>query len=141
MNIGNLFVAAGNSATGASEVIGLDMFDPASPFRNAKESVSVQEGRASERWPGRLLADNAARVRAELAVDVVDDLELVLGPRNRKVFWGRRARLPKNAAARFERGLAEGAATLKRKLAHGGQASRRASPAMCEKLRMLGWIR
>jgi len=138
MNIGKLFVAAGNSATGASEVIGLNMFDPASPFRNAKESVSAQEDRSSERW---LLADNAARVRAGLAVDVVDDRELVLGPRNRKVFWGRRARLPKNAAARFEKGLAEGAATLKRKLAHGGQASRRASPAMCEKLRMLAWIR
>lgn len=138
-NVGNVFVAS--SKSGAATPIGLDTWDPGSQHKNLREALNEQ----LSRWPGRMLADAAKAERVTFANMVVEDLEMVLGPRNRnflaKALVGT-DRLDKQAKPRVVAGIESGAQKIRDYLKHRyGPASRQTLPVgLAHRLGALGWL-
>ena len=116
-------------------MVGLDAFDPSSGF---KDWDQFNED-AFTKWPGRILKDSASTERTTLANMVVDDLETVMGPRNRKLPGAKTHRLPTNSAGRVVRGIESGATKirngLKQMAAQGGNPV-----GLVRRLNALGWL-
>jgi len=138
-NVGNVFVSA--SKSGAMTPIGLDTWDPGSQHKDLRDALNEQMAR----WPGRMLADAAKAERVAFADMVVDDLETVLGPRNRnliaKAMVGTN-RLDKQAKPRVVAGIEAGARKIRDYLKlRYGPASRQTLPVgLAHRLGAIGWL-
>jgi hypothetical protein len=138
-NVGNVFIAANKS--GAMTPIGLDTWDPGSQHKDLRDPLNEQLAR----WPGRLLADPAKADRTTFADMVVDDLETVLGPRNRNFFAKALVgtdRLDRQAKPRVVTGIEAGARKIRDYLKHRyGPASRQTLPVgLAQRLSAAGWL-
>ncbi len=133
-NVGNFFFG---TEGGQSVVLGLDSFDPSNQFKG----IDAYEGLVDElnQYPGTLLKSSNAAERRSIAQKVANDIETVLGPRNRKIAFAKKTRLPKQAAARIERGIVTGGEKilrfLKQKYAAGG-----VSRSLQQRLQAIGWL-
>jgi len=137
LNVGNVLISVQNNKL---RPIGLDAYEASGEFRMLDQPVAHLEHNGD--WPGRHLANNPgeAQWRAQFAGLVVADLEAALGPRNRKVAWGRTQRLPKNAVSRVINGMDEGIRELRTSFAQYVNKPGKARPAgLMERLTILGW--
>jgi len=131
-NHGNVFVfMAGNKPV----PIGLDFFDYKSAFRD----YSVDDDNVFDAWPGKWLKDDQVQVRRQIAEAVVDDLNAVLGPRDRTFSIARTARLKSNAANRFAAGMERGIELLKKGWELRKQNGPRPQPGLQKRIDILGW--
>jgi hypothetical protein len=108
-NPGNFFV------DGHEGVLGLDPIDPNTAFNDWQTMPDLPTG---EIYAGTILKQSNGHLRAAVAEAVIEDLELLLGPRNRRGVYkvvGATHRMPKNGAARIVSGIETGAALV---LAH-----------------------
>jgi hypothetical protein len=136
VNVGNVFVAV-NPRGGAP--VGLDSFDPNSMFRDWSTPLAAAEANnVSGPWAGRILASGRAQERLTFATGCVEDIETVLGPRNRKIPWATKARLVPTAATRVVFGIEQGAQKIQAKLANSYRG--RAKPVgLTDRAAALGW--
>lgn len=127
MNVGNVLLSA--SATGALTPIALDSFDPGSTYSNLSyTAVADQEqyerqlfGQTNAQglpfeWPGRLLDPARSVDLSRFLQGIVDDLNIALGPRSRRIPFATKKRLTGNAAARLQAGVAQAVPILKQKV-------------------------
>ena len=132
-NVGNFFVGEGGG--GKLTVLGLDVFDPSNQFKDFDAFVETD----FDPYPGRIHRPDASGRRKVLAQEVAQDLETVLGPRNRAFGFLKQTRLPSNAAARIEKGFDDAAKAiltyLKQKYANGGIPI-----AMSRRIEACGWM-
>jgi|SRR5262245_13033935 len=135
-NLGNVLLSAG-------QVSGLDSFDPNSPHKKPRQPLSRDYA-----WGGKLLSADSVRVRdrvitkGSLAEGIVADLEVVLGPRDRKFFLSRKQRLAIDAKRRIKQGIASGTTKIRdhlRRLAGQAGGVGNLSVSMKEKIDQLGW--
>ena len=134
LNVGNVFVCMAPS--GGATVVGLDTFDPGSQHKDWR--TELNEGVVE--WPGRMLADSALAERMAFASMVAEDLETVLGPRNRKNPFGTKRRMPKDAAKRLNAGMFEGAKKIRRSLIDRGRQGYKHPIGLVQRLDALGWL-
>jgi hypothetical protein len=129
-NPGNIFIADEKKRM---TVIGLDNFDPNSMINQSPNNFDATD------YPGLYLRADKAGDRNTLLTAVASDIELLLGPRNRKFSFLQQTRLPKNAVQLMEQGMKEGAdkilAFLKQKYANGNVGL-----PMTQRLQALGWL-
>lgn len=97
-NIGNVMIASGSP-------IGLDSFDPANDFN--KMTMDVRQHTVNP-WAGVLLIGDRKVDREKFVRDVIDDLEMALGPRNRKIAFASTNRLGTNRTKRLLDGMLAG---------------------------------
>jgi hypothetical protein len=122
-NSGNVMAALND---GKLKVIGLDSWDPYS------EQITDMSGNAGGDWIGGLLAPDMKAERLKYAQDICDDLNLMLGPRNRRFSFLQQTRLNPDAPQRIVKGMesitkkliAKMEASIKRPQAPAGLASR-----------------
>jgi len=139
LNLGNVLVSIQNNKL---RPIGLDAYEAQGAWRKMDQKVDDIEQAEHEEWPGRHLRDtqNEAQWRAQFAALVIGDLEAALGPRNRKVAWGRTRRLPKNATTRLISGMNAGITELKASLVQYANKIGKARPVgLTDRLQVLGW--
>lgn len=138
LNLGNVLVSVQNKKL---RPIGLDAYEAQGEWRQMDKKVSVLESK-NEKWPGRHLMNdsNEEKWRKDFAAMVAADLEAALGPRNRKVAWGRTQRLQKNAATRIFNGMEAGIRELKTNFAQYVRKQGAQRPAgLTDRLQILGW--
>ncbi len=131
-NVGNVFLMLGPD--GQRNVAGLDAFDVWNPIK-FQHANWIQTD-----WKGALLADNQRSERLRFARQIVDDLNHVLGARNRKIAFGRTKRLEHGAEMRVNTGMESGARKLRdraRQYLIGNQ--QRCPPGLLTRLKLLGW--
>ena len=113
----------------SGRVSGLDFLDPGSENKSHQMSVADQG-----EWGGKLLRRDEKSNRMKFVHKVVDDLNDVLGPRNRKAFFLRKNRLGSDACNRLNWGMEDGALKIKAML-----KTKRDLPAgTADRLRLLG---
>ena len=135
-NEGNVLIAI--DGNGRGRPIGLDSFDPTSNPVYPHNKVIT----AADNWPGMMLATNQANQRRTFAGNVIHDLELALGPRNRKVLFGSTTRLGKNRKNRLLAGLDRGTARIKTTLQRQRNAPGPNLPvSVSSRMTLLGWQR
>lgn len=135
INLGNVLFSTQN---GALQALGLDAYEALGTFRHLDQTVAVLENNSGEQWSGRRLAANQAQWRLQFATLCIADLEAALGPRNRKVVWGKTNRLPNNAAQRLANGIDLGITDLQNKL--GPWRNKVNCPAgLLDRLNVLNW--
>ena len=100
-NIGNVMVASGANAKGTP--IGLDSYDPNNQLKDLRQAVTQDSG-----WAGMLLGANMTDERKAFAEGVISDLEMALGPRNRKTIFGSQNRLGTARKERLLKGMLSG---------------------------------
>lgn len=107
VNPGNVMVAV---ISGKSIPVGLDSFDPYSPFRDLNKTIEAIESNDDEKWWGRLMLNNsnARGNRAKLSKMIVEDLEAALAPRDRCSRFFRQTRLNSNGPRRVLKGIEQG---------------------------------
>ena len=140
-------VNAGNVACCLQEDIlkpvGMDPWSSQSPINNFETNEGPDNRILDAKWTGYILKDDPEQRanREQLGFDVEDDLETLLGPRNRKIFWksSETKRLPKGSGARIARGIEEGAQTLKRKLLSMAGGRRRLPAGLIKRMEVLDW--
>ena len=140
LNVGNVFVAS--SETGKMKPVGLDTWDPGSSHKNLREKLDE----SGTQWPGRMLADSEKTARLNFAALVEEDMDTVLGPRNRKnllakAFFGT-ARLGSDADQRIARGIEEGAKKIRAwlKTKYGPGTGKRLPVGLATRLAVLKWL-
>lgn len=136
-------------------VAALDTWDPNSPYRDVTAqpqhqifSVAAQEQNHITgtnqlgAWPGRLLHPNRAADLRLFAAGVIDDLEAALGPRNRKLAFASKRRLPQKSADRLFNGIVAGANEIRVKLVEfRSDAGKRAklTTILTDRMNILNW--
>lgn len=132
-------VNAGNVACFIQDEVlkpaGMDPWSGSSPLRNFETDAGPDIADLDIKWTGRLLADDQRADREQIGYDVVDDLETLLGPRNRKLFLAKTTRLPRDAGERITRGIEQGTLQLKRHLL----SKSRQQPGLVKRMETLGW--
>lgn len=89
-------------------MIGLDSFGPSSEVKN------VDDGNVDPtRWGGILLKPEYKAQREQYAGLIINDLEALLGPRNRKVRFASKDRLGTGRKKRVNHGMEKGAKKLR----------------------------
>lgn len=128
-NLGNVLVAAGSP-------IGLDSYDPNNTTRDLNVAVT-----ANSDWSGMLLTQGMKAEREQFVADIIEDLELALGPRNRKSIMkviGSKNRLGSNRKDRLMKGMLAGKNMLQQAL-----VPRRNHPnfpiGLSSRMALLGW--
>jgi hypothetical protein len=96
-NVGNVMAA---TTDGKLKAIGLDSWDPSNEYVGDMN----RPARADE-WFGALLAPSRAANRLAFAKDICDDLNLLLGPRNRRFDFLQQTRLDSDAPQRLVKGM------------------------------------
>ncbi|MBL7997205.1 MAG: hypothetical protein JNL32_01080 [Candidatus Kapabacteria bacterium] len=131
-NPGNFFFGERGST---SVVLGLDSFDPNNLFRNFDVFLTTNDGFY---YAGVILHENSGAQRKLLCENVVSDIETLLGPRNRKIIFASKKRLPSDAASKISAGIRSGATKIFNhiKLKYKGKPI---SPAFQQRLNVLGW--
>jgi hypothetical protein len=132
-NVGNFFFGMEGDQVVA---MGLDSLDPTNQFKDMDTFQSAIESSFS--YSGTILRQDAANQRRVLAMKIVSDFETVLGPRNRKIAFARKERLPKDAPQRIQRGIESGAQKIQSHLKSrfGGRPT---SADFAMRLQALGW--
>ena len=136
-NHGNVFVYMDGKK---ARPIGLDFFDYGSAARDYSLD-DTEEIESRSPWPGRWLinGDDEAQARWLIAQNVVDDLNEVLGPRDRTFSIARTERLEKNAANRFYQGIDQGIAALKEAWEQKKLGGTKPAPGLLWRIGILGW--
>lgn len=140
VNVGNVLLSSGRPS-------GLDSWDPTGPTRRTRQQLANAD--PNTEWGGYLLGPAASVTingnvitRDAFARGVIADLEVVLGPRDRKLPILRKKRLEKHAETRLKQGMTSGATKIRthlRTLAGAGGVA--ALPAMVQdKVNALGWV-
>jgi hypothetical protein len=101
-NVGNVFIAI-DEKQDKGRVAGLDILDPSNGHKNT--SGKLKDG---YEWMGELLDKSKAEKRMKFCHDVIDDLNYILGPRNRKFSFLETKRLGSQAANRLYQGMKTG---------------------------------
>jgi hypothetical protein len=138
VNVGNVMLSAGKP-------IGLDALDPHALVKATRVSLQGQD--PDHTWGGYLLGpthtwkprEGKAVTMGAFVEGVVDDLETVLGPRNRKLFILKKTRLTIHAKLRLKQGMTSGMNLIRRHLRTLGPLPR-LPIALQDKIRALGWI-
>jgi hypothetical protein len=141
VNIGNVFLSS-------RQVSGLDSWDPFSTLKVTRKHLNEQLGH--NEWGGYLLQEHGTvtingRVitRGVFAEGAIDDLETVLGPRDRNFFLLRNKRLPMDAKRRLKQGMMSGATKIRdhlRELRRREQFQGKRLPVLLQdKITALGW--
>jgi hypothetical protein len=124
--------------------IGLDAFDTSSAYRDYIQPLQQIEKNSVVNWPGRMLAANKVADRMTFARDIVEDLETLLGPRDRKLPFTNTRRLNSDAARRIYKGMDSGTAKIKERLRKYLQSDRRqidkVPPGVIDRASALGWV-
>ncbi len=133
-NVGNVFVACDGKGKGSP--IGLDSYDPASEWKDLNNAHIDQQ-----RWGGMLLMGNQKANRLAYAGMIINDLEALLGPRNRKIAFASKNRLGTNRKGRMNNGMENGAKKLKTLLQNWSRSNPNNphKPAIAAKMAALGW--
>jgi len=97
VNVGNVMAAMSG---GKLKAIGLDSWDPTADGNYADMTKNVGYG-----WLGDILAPDKKADRLKFAQDIADDLNLLLGPRNRKFSFLQQTRLNPDAPKRIAGGM------------------------------------
>lgn len=130
-NLGNVLVALDGNGRGSP--IGLDSYDPSNYHNDLRTPVGKNDD-----WPGMLLARGMDQDRMTFAGNVIFDLEMVLGPRNRKIAFASKTRLGSNRKQRLLNGILSGKNIIQRTL-----VPRRNSPGfpigLTTRMALLGW--
>jgi hypothetical protein len=99
VNVGNVFIALNPS--GKYEPLPLDFLDPYGPFERMERLGTLEKDAQNPRiWPGRVLATK--ELRAAYAEKIAEDLENLLNPTGRRLFF---PMLGFCAASRVQRGM------------------------------------
>lgn len=125
LNIKNVLVMVDH---GTLRPAGLDSFDSMGHYGDVSQTIEQLEASDANMvpvWAGRKLASTETAWRKQFCKDVVADLEDSWGPRNRKIIFASKARLPTNADARLFKGMAQGIDAL---IAHVRFRNNRANP-------------
>lgn len=130
-NVGNVFFACG--ANGSGVPIGLDSFDPNSQQRYLH--VAVDEST----WMGRILKPVNGAYRKTFAKNLVSDLEIALGPRNRKNPFAKTHRLGSHRRRRILTGIANGENIMKRYLVNWRNSGQTIPVGIASKMTILSW--
>lgn len=104
-NIKNVLVMVDH---GVLRPAGLDSFDSSSRYGDVDQTIPALEARTGSLWPGHKLASVQSGWRKQYCKDVIADLEDSWGPRNRKIIFASKARLPWNADTRLYKGMSQG---------------------------------
>lgn len=134
-NVGNVFVVV-DPEQGKGQMSGLDFLDPNGLFRLQNQDVVTVEKSSSKTWLGRLLAKDNKKDRMEYVHKAVADLNTVLGPRNRKLPFACKERLPTSSSVnRLNFGIEIGAEKLQRTI----RGITNLPPALKSRLSVLDW--
>lgn len=129
-NPGNIFIA---DEKRRMTVIGLDNFDPNSMINQNPDNFDPNS------YPGVYLRADKAGERNTLLTHIASDIEILLGPRNRKFSFLQQTRLPANAVQLMEQGMQEGADKilqfLKQKYVNGNMGLQ-----MQLRIKSIGWL-
>jgi hypothetical protein len=124
--------------------IGLDAFDTSSVYNDHIKPLNKIERDSVAHWPGRMLAANKIADRMTFARDIVDDLETLLGPRDRKLPFTNTHRLSSDAARRIYKGMDSGVAKIKERLRKYLESDKRQNdrvpPGVIDRASALGWL-
>jgi hypothetical protein len=124
--------------------IGLDAFDTSSAYRDYIQPLQQVENVSTIKWPGRMLAANKVADRMAFARDIVDDLETLLGPRDRKLPFTNTHRLNSDAARRIYKGMDSGVVKIKERLKKYLHSDKRQAdrvpPGVIDRATALGWV-
>jgi hypothetical protein len=134
-NVGNVFVAVDNRQ-GKGRLAGLDVLDPNNSFKNVNQKLAIDEVTP---WLGSILGKTKAAERMQFCHDVVEDLNSVLGPRNRKVKFLQQTRLGAQAANRLFSGMQIGMDRIKQSLSRHLKASKPLPVGLGHRAELLGW--
>jgi hypothetical protein len=107
LNEGNVIFSLGNDPKPA----GLDAFDGNSEF--TKWSGPLQKNMSQEHWPGHLLRPDGVNARRTYTERIAEDLNVVLGQRNRRLPVFSKLRLQKDAGQRLLNGMNQGAEKIR----------------------------
>jgi hypothetical protein len=130
-NLGNVLVACG--ANGRGEPIGLDSYDPNNEFREMNTALNQQSD-----WGGLLLTAAKTAERNRFVEGVISDLEMALGPRNRKIAFASKKRLGSNRKERLLNGMLSGKNIIQRTLVPL-KAKPNLSPGLRTRIALMGW--
>jgi len=111
-NSGNVMIMRGNLAS----PIGLDSFDPYGKFSDWSIGLAAAELQAQAQWPGRFLAPGQAITRHKIAMRCVEDLNAMLGGRNRRFSMLSQSRLHNDAVTHLAAGMSRGIEQIRMKL-------------------------
>lgn len=130
-NLGNVLVVCGANGTGRP--IGLDSYDPNNAFKELGTALT-----AHDKWGGILLAANKGAERLKLAENVIFDLEMILGPRSRKIPFGSKNRLGSNRKERLLAGMLAGKNVIQRAMV-AVKHRPNLPPGIASRIALLGW--
>jgi hypothetical protein len=108
-NLGNVLIALDGNGRGTPS--GLDSYDPSNYHNDLRMPVGPNDD-----WAGMLLAKGWDQQRQTFAGNVIFDLEMVLGPRNRKIAFASKNRLGSNRKQRLLNGMLSGMKIIQRTL-------------------------
>jgi hypothetical protein len=136
-NVGNVLVAL---EAGETKPVGLDSYDPRSLFRSPDTPVEkVEKGLCVDQppWGGRLLAiTEGARQRKAFAKDILADLNVTLGERDRSFCMFSKKRLDDDGDKRIVKGM-EKATTLLIQMLQAKCSATNAPPGLASRLEIL----
>jgi hypothetical protein len=136
VNVGNVLLSSG-------KLSGLDSWDPGGPTKETRQHLAAVD--PNNEWGGYLLGpagqvtvNGNVVTRDAFAAGVIADLEVVLGPRKRRLGILRKQRLDKHAKTRLLTGMTSGAGKIRTHLRGIGF---NALPVLIQdKVTALGWI-
>ncbi|HCT59218.1 MAG TPA: hypothetical protein DGD08_18610 [Gemmatimonas aurantiaca] len=132
-NVSNVLLSVQN---GNLKPIGLDAYEAMGAYRDMRQTLDNLE--FGDYWSGRLLGTAQSGPLTQFCKQIVEDLETMLGPRNRKNLLGRKKRLVSNAVNRLKHGIVSGALPIKAKMR---QVAGKPNPpaGLIDRLTALNW--
>lgn len=130
-NLGNVLIACG--ANGRGEPIGLDSYDPNNEYREYSKAIDPGSD-----WGGLLLTAAKTPERNTFVEGVISDLEMALGPRNRKTIFGSKNRLGSNRKQRLLNGMLSGKNIIQRAVTPLKNRPG-ISPGLASRIALMGW--
>ena len=139
VNAGNVAICLQDNIV---KPVGIDPWSGSSALRNLESGNDPDTFDDIVKWSGVMLKDDQQQYRSDLGIDIADDLERLLGPRNRKLGFLSTNRLPRDAAARIALGIEQGAKILKSTLVPKVRRDSKGMPkGILKRMELLGWIR
>ena len=107
-NLGNVLVSVRKKDR---LVLGLDSYDPNNKNSDINQTIEALDAKADfdfDKWQGGLLSSGQTERRKAFCADIFEDLNDILGPRNRRFYFLKQKRLDPKRAARISKGMDEG---------------------------------
>jgi hypothetical protein len=134
-NAGNVFAAI-DPDQNKGMISGLDYLDPNGLFRLSETDVAAAETRSDKVWLGRLLRSDNKVERMKYVHLVGQDLNTILGPRNRKLPFSCKDRVPMpSSAIRLNFGIETGVQKLRQSL----RGITKFPDSLKSRMSILGW--